>query len=61
MPQDGPLRPFFAGQLPRLTASSSLRSGWFRSGLWTAKVAYVGQFSSDMHYNTFDLEANYVW
>ncbi|MHB8211582.1 MAG: autotransporter outer membrane beta-barrel domain-containing protein [Acidithiobacillus sp.] len=31
------------------------------SGPWTAKVAYVGQFSSDMHYNTFDLEANYVW
>ncbi|MEY2336106.1 autotransporter outer membrane beta-barrel domain-containing protein, partial [Acidithiobacillus ferrianus] len=30
-------------------------------GPWTAKVAYVGQFAGDTHFNTFDLTANYRW
>ena len=30
-------------------------------GPWTAKVAYVGQFAGDSHFNTFDLIANYRW
>ena len=30
-------------------------------GPWTAKVAYVGQFAGNSHFNTFDLIANYRW
>ncbi|MBU2839139.1 autotransporter domain-containing protein, partial [Acidithiobacillus thiooxidans] len=30
-------------------------------GPWTAKVAYVGQFAGDTHFNTFDLTASYRW
>ncbi|MBE7564380.1 autotransporter-associated beta strand repeat-containing protein [Acidithiobacillus sp. HP-6] len=30
-------------------------------GPWTAKVAYVGQFAGNTHFNTFDLTANYRW